>query len=222
MWAHEHIDHSITEYGIQTLNEFLNHIRAITQKNNNGALMTMFYRNFVLLVLEKLLSVMTDTLHKASFPEMCATLKTICYDLSSNQYLGQIYEPSQNQQWANNVEYVAARLSSFLQSKFDHLTEDVTRSFLIGCFKLADDSPVRSPSKQQNASNSKQLLQDPYVQHCEDFLVSIRSVHRSAASSKNSSQPPPQQNGSSSPQRRGNAMNGGAPPVAVQVNDDDL
>merc|ERR1719474_69338 len=206
MWAHEHIDHSITEYGIKTLDAFLGHIRALTAKNGNGALMTMFYSNFGLVVLEKLLHVMTDTLHKASFAEMCATLKTICHDLSNNQFLGNIFPPDQGA--SSNVEFVASRLSAFLQREFQHLTEEVTRQFLIGLFKLADSKPVRSPSKNNQLGNvhnamSQNVSRDPYVQHCEDFLVAIRSVHRSAASSNNNSQPPSTPNGGS-PRRMAN------------------
>ncbi len=226
MWAHEHIDHVITEYGIKTLNEFLRHIRALTASSCNGALMTMFYRNFVFVVLEKLLSVMTDTLHKAAFPEMCATLKTICHDLQSNNYLGSLYGPEVAAN--SNVEFVASRLSAFLQSKFGHLTEEVTRGFLIGCFKLADAKPLRSPTKGGMAGQGAEPTpkSDPYVLHCEDFLVAIRSVHRSAASSKNNSQPPP--NGSSPPNghspRRGSAMtpNGSNNQNNNNINDDDL
>ena len=61
LWAHEHIDHAICELGSRTLSEFLDHIRAITANTRSGA---MFYRNFLVLILEKLLGgrhVMTDT-----------------------------------------------------------------------------------------------------------------------------------------------------------------
>eukprot|EP00484_Ammonia_sp_Unknown_P006817 CAMPEP_0197071980 /NCGR_PEP_ID=MMETSP1384-20130603/209866_1 /TAXON_ID=29189 /ORGANISM="Ammonia sp." /LENGTH=1045 /DNA_ID=CAMNT_0042510793 /DNA_START=117 /DNA_END=3251 /DNA_ORIENTATION=- len=74
MWAHEHIDPQICEYGVKTLNQFLAHIRQITERSSNGSLITMFYQNFLFLILEKLIHVMTDTLHKSSFPSMCWTL----------------------------------------------------------------------------------------------------------------------------------------------------
>jgi len=222
MWAHEHIDHSICEYGTKTLNEFLRHIRELTAKNQNGALMTMFYRNFVLVVLEKLLHVMTDTLHKASFPEMCATLKTICHDIGGNPYLGQLYGPEVAV--SNNVEFVASKLSAFLQKEFQHLTDDVTKQFLIGLFKLAaDGKPVRSPTKGvqgAEATNNKKV--DEYVQHCEDFLVAIRSVHRSATNSQSNSQPPPNANGTASGSPRRVNANGMSNGNHINVNDDDI
>ena len=208
MWAHEHIDHQITEFGTKTLNCFLKHIRRITTNSNNGALITMFYRNFLFLILEKLVHVMTDTLHKSSFPAMCYTLKSICNDINSGcgQHLGALSAEDANH---NNQQYVAQRLSAFIQQKFQHLTSEVTNKFVIGLFQLADDkamvSPQSSPNKLKfnnnhngngngnhsannnavNAAEAHKQRRDPYVKHCEDFLVAIRSVHRSDSPNNN-------------------------------------
>ena len=163
MWAHEHIDHQICEYGTKTLNQFLQHIRNRSEQTQNGALITMFYRNFLFLILEKLLCVMTDTLHKSSFGAMCYTLKSIASDINNSQYLGNL---SDNQQ-TNNQQFVAQKLSNFIQAKFCHLTRSVIQKFVIGLFELAN-------SEETLASKSESK---PYLQHCEDFLVAIRSIH---------------------------------------------
>jgi len=206
MWAHEHIDYRITEYGIKTLNQFLQHIRKITINSNSGQLITMFYQNFIFLVLEKLIHVMTDTLHKQSFPAMCCTLKSICYDINSNQHLGKLY---QDGNYPSNYEYIASKLSQFIQNKFQHLTNEVISKFVMGLFQLANNNrmnngntPNSSPSKYPHSNNQTRAnSNDPYVQHCEDFLVAIRSVHRSnnstpaATNNNNNNTPNGQTNG---------------------------
>merc|ERR1711933_46081 len=159
MWAHEHIDHQICEYGTKTLNQFLSHIRVRSEQTQNGALITMFYRNFLFLILEKLLCVMTDTLHKSSFGAMCYTLKSIAFDINNSKYLANL---SDNQS-INNQQFVASKLSNFIQSKFSHLTTTVIQKFVIGLFELAN--------------NEETSDQKPYLQHCQDFLVAIRSIH---------------------------------------------
>merc|ERR1719309_934981 len=132
----------------------------------------MFYRNFLLLILEKLLHVMTDTLHKASFAPMCRALKGICHDINTQALLGPIAENGQG----SNQEFVAQKLSAFIQNKFQHLTGEVTHQFVLGLFRLADGvdgggmqngkgpgSPggmgMGSPMKEGKKGGSK----DPYV-----------------------------------------------------------
>jgi len=171
MWAHEHIDHQICEYGTKTLNAFLAHIRRRSAMLGNGALITMFYRNFLFLILEKLIAVMTDTLHKSSFPAMCFTLKSIANDINSNKYLEQL-DPQTPR--TNNQQFVATKLSNFIQRKFGHLTTEVIQKFVIGLFQLASASPISSPNKNNNDKTGEN---HPYVQHCQDFLVAIRSIH---------------------------------------------
>merc|ERR1719361_1669045 len=99
----------------------------------------MFYRNFLLLILEKLLHVMTDTLHKASFAPMARSLKGICHDINTQSLLGPLSENVQGGQGPGaNVEFVATKLSAFIQKKFQHLTAEVTHQFVLGLFQLAD------------------------------------------------------------------------------------
>merc|ERR1719491_2888216 len=164
----------------------------------------MFYRNFLLLILEKLLHVMTDTLHKASFAPMSRSLKGICHDINTQALLGPLSEnvnvgggQGQNGQ-GQNVEFVATKLSAFIQKKFQHLTAEVTHQFVLGLFRLADGSATGDGNAMNGANGNKGLgspggmgspgkgspkkggNKDPYVQHCEDFLVAIRSVHKGA------------------------------------------
>ena len=234
MWAHEHIDHQITQYGIKTLSQFLKHIRQITIQQDNGGLITMFYQNFIFLILEKLIHVMTDTLHKSSFAEMCYTLKSICNDINTNKHLGKLYQDGSN--YPSNYEYVASQLSQYIQNKFQHLTNDVTQKFIIGLFQLANNNnnnnggftPNTSPSKHSSSGNNNSRSNDPYVQHCEDFLVAIRSVHRSSNSTPNVDNTPSKYsskasvtntpgsitNGQNGHHQNGNTMN--------DINDDDL
>jgi len=242
MWAHEHIDHAICELGIRTLGQFLRHIRDLTQKSANGALMTMFYRNFLLLILEKLLHVMTDTLHKASFAPMSRSLKGICHDINTQALLGPLSHSEnvkQNGQ-GQNVEFVATKLSAFIQKKFQHLTAEVTHQFVLGLFRLADGSATGDGNAMNGANGNKGLgspggmgspgkgspkkggNKDPYVQHCEDFLVAIRSVHKGAENGG-----APQQNqGQQQQQQQGGAVVEKSQQQQQQqqaaINDDDL
>eukprot|EP00485_Elphidium_margaritaceum_P011615 CAMPEP_0202687500 /NCGR_PEP_ID=MMETSP1385-20130828/3167_1 /ASSEMBLY_ACC=CAM_ASM_000861 /TAXON_ID=933848 /ORGANISM="Elphidium margaritaceum" /LENGTH=1175 /DNA_ID=CAMNT_0049342305 /DNA_START=97 /DNA_END=3624 /DNA_ORIENTATION=+ len=233
MWAHEHIDPSICDFGVKTLNQFLSHIRRITQNNHDGTLMTMFYQNFLFLILQKLMSVMTDTLHKSSFGAMCNTLQSICVDLNGNPHLGQLYDANAAQ---SNREYVATQLCNFLQQQFAHLTPAVIQEFVFGLFQLANAQNARTdelvmmstPTKHTNNASSAtaattttttKTQSNAFVQHCEDFLVAIRSVHRST----NAPQQTPQA------QSNGHANGvGAAPATAVgngamnELNDDDL
>eukprot|EP01084_Bolivina_argentea_P223787 378575_1 len=160
MWAHEHIDHQICEYGCRTINAFLKHIR----NTHNPQLITMFYQNFLFLIVDKLIHVMTDTLHKANFVPMCRTLKSIAFDIQNNQSIGPL-DTTNNQQ--NNTQFVANHLSNAIQNKFPHLTNDVIAKFVEGLFKLADNN------HQMNVNQNNQNNKPPYIQHCEDFLVAL-------------------------------------------------
>lgn len=232
MWAHEHIDHAICELGIRTLGQFLRHIRGLTARTQSGALMTMFYRNFLLLILEKLLHVMTDTLHKASFAPMSRALKGICHDINTQQLLGPLWSAEQPAQ--SNQEFVAMKLSAFIQNKFQHLTAEVTHQFVLGLFELANAPDVASQangkgpgspggmgSPGKEGAGKKDAHSDPYVQHCEDFLVAIRSVHKGAdngGAQQGQGQQQGQQQGGAVVEKSTHSQNG----AAVDFNDDDL
>jgi len=230
MWAHEHIDHAICELGIRTLGQFLRHIRGLTARTQSGALMTMFYRNFLLLILEKLLHVMTDTLHKASFAPMSRALKGICHDINTQQLLGPLWSAEQPAQ--SNQEFVAMKLSAFIQNKFQHLTAEVTHQFVLGLFELANAPDVASQANGKGPGSpggmgspgkegKKDAHSDPYVQHCEDFLVAIRSVHKGAdngGAQQGQGQQQGQQQGGAVVEKSTHSQNG----AAVDFNDDDL
>merc|ERR1712129_211954 len=165
----------------------LAHIR----QRNNSALITMFYQNFLFLILEKLIAVMTDTLHKSSFPAMCGTLRSIAADICSNSMI----KPLSPNKQESNQQFVARRLSAFIQSKFAHLTSEVIQKFVIGLFALADGK------------------QEKYLLHCKDFLVAIRSIHQTET--KQQSQQQQQEN-------QANTNGNGNNVKQDDINDDDL
>merc|ERR1712129_6328 len=169
----------------------LAHIR----QRNNSALITMFYQNFLFLILEKLIAVMTDTLHKSSFPAMCGTLRSIAADICSNSMI----KPLSPNKQESNQQFVARRLSAFIQSKFAHLTSEVIQKFVIGLFALAADS----------GSDGGKQKQEKYLLHCEDFLVAIRSIHQTEAKQQ-------------SRQQENANTNGNGNVKQDDINDDDL
>eukprot|EP01083_Nonionella_stella_P085307 236504_1 len=98
---------------------FVNMAVAPTRNTHNPQLITMFYQNFLFLIVDKLIHVMTDTLNKANFVPMCRTIKSIAFDIQNNKSIGPL-DTTNNQQ--NNTQFVDNHLSNAIQSNFHLLT----------------------------------------------------------------------------------------------------
>ena len=157
LWGIEHIDTNICDTSIKTTELFLKNIK----KLNNYTI--IFYQNYLFQILEKLFNVMTDTLHKSIFPDICKVLYLIFNDIQQiNINFNQNNNNSKNQN-----DYIANQIQIFLNNKFNHLTNDVINNFILGLFKITNN----------NNNNNNNQNYNIFIKHCNDFLIQIKKIH---------------------------------------------
>lgn len=186
LWAEEHIDIKICEIGVQTLYEFIKNIKRFG--NGDGKLVHQFYKNFTIIILKKIINVMTDTLHKSIFPQICRVFKLLMNDIQNEAIVGQLYvgDDDHKIQYNNNKEFIAHQLNDYFLEQFPHLTNDVNQNLIIGFFQLSTDeldgnfmNGVQNININGNDGQMKKKKVNVFQQHCEDFLVQIKTVHHS-------------------------------------------
>jgi len=173
VWAFKHTERTVAETGLEILHELLLNVSQVPD-----AAKQPFYRAFVLPLIQDVLAVMTDRLHKSGF-KMHATLLRHLFHLVEAGHVtvplfdGGNYPTNQafmREHVANLLKCASASESMchrhgasmarptpffFRRSSFPNLTHQQVVDFVVGCFDLRMDLPS-------------------FKTHLRDFLVQLK------------------------------------------------
>jgi len=147
VWAFKHTERNISEAGLEILIEMLQNVARVPQISQH------FYQSFLLPLVQDVLGIMTDRLHKSGFKLQATVLMHLFHLICSGQVQVPLFDPASNPGIPDNVEFVKAHVAGLLVEAFPNLTKQQVSTFVLGLFDIALDLDA-----------FKQLLRDFLIQ----------------------------------------------------------
>lgn len=149
VWAFKHTERNIAETGLEILYELLMNV------GRTPSVAQGFYRQFLLSLIQDILAVMTDRLHKSGF-KMHATLLRHMFQLVEGGHVTlELYDAAQHPGVTSNRQYVADFVGNLLLSSFPNLTKAQVAGFVAGLLNAEMDL-------------------NTFKLHLRDFLVTLK------------------------------------------------
>ncbi|OQR83115.1 CRM1 C terminal Exportin 1-like protein [Achlya hypogyna] len=153
VWAFKHTERNVAETGLETLYALLLNVR------ENPVIAASFYRSFYLSLLQDILVVLTDRLHKFGFKMHAAILRHMFTIVESNQVAIPLWESLPNAPamppGQTNAAFLKEYVANMIGSSFPNMSPNQVRLFVIGCFDLGKDLAH-------------------FKKHLRDFLVNVK------------------------------------------------
>lgn len=150
IWAFKHTERSIAETGLEILDKLLANVEA---SPDNFA--QVFYQNYFLGLLEDVLYVLTDRLHKSSFSMQATILKRMYSNISSGRVQVPIGQRNPQTQNLNNQMFIHQYTSNLICNAFPNTSKPGVEKFMQGLFDLDKDLTT-------------------FKVHVRDFLITIQ------------------------------------------------
>ena len=129
VWAFKHTERNISETGLDILQELLNNIAPHPQISQP------FYMTFLLPLIQDIMVVMTDRLHKSGFKIQAAILMHIFHQVQ----LGHVAIPNGGPSNPDNAAFLKEHVANLLMASFPNLTKNQVVNFVIGLFDTTKD-----------------------------------------------------------------------------------
>ncbi|CAM9157205.1 unnamed protein product [Discosporangium mesarthrocarpum] len=149
VWAMKHTERNIAETGLDIMYELLQNV------GNTPEVAQGFYQQFLLSLIQDILAMMTDRLHKSGFKMHATLLRHIFHLVEGNHITLELYDPQQHPGVTSNQQYVADFVGNLLLSSFANLTKTQVANFVAGLF--SSDMDLNS-----------------FKIHLRDFLVTLK------------------------------------------------
>ena len=149
-WGFKHASHNIAEISLQTLQDIL---LQFSQSNFAEA----FYQRFLLSLVQSLLQVLTDGLHKSALTLQASLLAHIFVIVLEDRVQGPLWKPEDGS-FPSNKEFLKQHLSLLLHNEFNQLTFNHVAAMVEGLMLSS-----------KNSSLFKQNLRDLLVTIKEDL-----------------------------------------------------
>ncbi|KAG6614158.1 CRM1 C terminal Exportin 1-like protein [Phytophthora cinnamomi] len=153
IWAFKHTERNVADTGLATLFALLLNIQ------ENPQIAAGFYRSFYLLLLQDILAVLTDRLHKFGFKLHAAILRHMFAIVESNHVAVPLWESVPNAgpvpPGQTNSAFLKDYVANLIGSSFPNLSRAQVVEFVVGCFDMSKDLPT-------------------FKKHLRDFLVNIK------------------------------------------------
>mmetsp|Transcript_4585 Transcript_4585/g.12407 ORF Transcript_4585/g.12407 Transcript_4585/m.12407 type:complete len:1103 (-) Transcript_4585:1209-4517(-) len=157
IWAFKHTERNVAETGLTILLEFIENIRT-------SPYVDYFFRLFFKLVLNDLLSVLTDTLHKPGFKLQTLILMHLLQIASS----GHLKEPIWSSEIAQDVAYATA--NGTMQASNALFVRNHLMHLLKSAFPNLSDAQVSEVVRGMLESSDEKVFKG----HIRDFLVQTK------------------------------------------------
>ena len=144
VWAFKHTERNISETGLEILEELLHNIAPHSQ------IAQPFYQTFLLPLIQDIMVVMTDRLHKSGFKLQASILMHIFHQVQSGQVLAPLSDGV-----TDNVQFLKEHVAGLLISAFPNLTQAQVIAFVVGLFDVTKDLTA-------------------FKQHLRDFLIAVK------------------------------------------------
>lgn len=132
VWAFKHTERNVAETGLEILLELCEHMTK-TPDVAQG-----FYQAFLLPLIQDILAVMTDRLHKSGFKLHVQILRHLFHLVESGQVIVPLFDPEAHPNY-NNAQYVREYVGNLLLTSFPTLNQTQVVQFLDTVFDLRLD-----------------------------------------------------------------------------------
>lgn len=153
IWAFKHTERNVAETGLSTLFALLLNIQGDAQISAG------FYRSFYLVLLQDILAVLTDRLHKPGFKLHAAILRHMFTVAETGQVNVPLWEslpnPQQMPMGQTNSGFLKDYVANLIGTSFPNLSRSQVVEFVVGCFDINKDLPT-------------------FKKHLRDFLVHVK------------------------------------------------
>jgi len=135
IWAVKHLERNIADTGLQILFDLINNVQQSDVANE-------FYKAYFISLLQDILGVLTDTLHKPGFRLQSLILQKLFQILDSGAITVPLWVSASNPDinaFPNNAVYVRQFVSQLLLTAFPNLTAAQVDQFVLGLFTTQKD-----------------------------------------------------------------------------------
>lgn len=133
VWAFKHTERNVADTGLEILYELLLNVGRAPDTAKQP-----FYQAFLLPLLQDILAVMTDRLHKSGFKMHATLLRHIFHLVEAGQVTAPLYDPTREQH-ASNQTFLRDHVANLLATSFPNLTRRQVFDFVVGLFDLRMD-----------------------------------------------------------------------------------
>jgi len=155
IWAVKHIERTVAETGLTILLDLLTNIERSEVAND-------FYRQYFIPLVQDILGVLTDTLHKPGFPLQATILAKLFHIVESGAITQPLWVGNPNLppgvSFPNNQTYVRQFVVNLLRKSFATVTQSQVEQFVAGLFAL----------------NTRP---DQFKTHIRDFLIQLKEFN---------------------------------------------
>jgi len=167
VWAFKHTARDISETGLDILLELMNNIAAAAGSGNDGKggsggtgaageeFAQSFYSSFLLALIQDILGVMTDRLHKSGFKVQAMILMNLFHLVQAGNVRVPLFDTALHPGFTDNAQYLKEHVGHLLLQTFPNLSTVQVVAFVNGCFDVSLDHTA-------------------FKQHMRDFLINVK------------------------------------------------
>lgn len=146
IWAVRHVERNVADTGLNTLYELLINVE-------KSDLTTQFYQTYYVSILQDILAVLTDTLHKPGFTTQIGILNKLVGIVER----GDIRVPlwGTDGHYPSNSVFVQYHVANLLSGAFPHVSRPQIENIVLGMFTLYKD-------------------ENKFKIHMRDFLIQLK------------------------------------------------
>jgi len=148
VWAFKHTERNVSETGLEILQELLVKLSISPQ------IAQAFYSQFLLSLIQDVMGILTDRLHKSGFALQAAALRHMFHTVQSGQVEAPLFDTTKAS-YTDNATFLRAHIAQLIQTAFPNLTLPQNETFVTGLFDL-------------------NLNPDQFREHLRDFLIQIK------------------------------------------------
>ena len=123
VWAFKHTERTVAETGLEILHELLLNVSQVPD-----AAKQPFYRAFVLPLIQDVLAVMTDRLHKSGFKMHATLLRHLFHLVEAGHVTVPLFDGGQ---FPTNQAFMREHVANLLKSSFPNLTHQQVVDFVL-------------------------------------------------------------------------------------------
>jgi exportin-1 len=148
-FAIKHTERNVAETGLDIMYELLQNV------NRHEHIAQEFYQQFLLQLIQEVLYVMTDRLHKSGIKMHSMLLRDMLHLVEQGKVTVPLFDPATYAPGTTNPGFLKEFIGNLILTQFPNLTQPQVVQFVTGLFDLTMDVPT-------------------FKQHLRDFLVSLR------------------------------------------------
>jgi len=148
-FAIKHTERNVAETGLDILFELLQNV------DRHPTVAQEFHQQFLVLLVQEVLYVMTDRLHKSGIKMHATLLRHLCHAVEMGQVTAPLFNPAEHPAGMTNPAFLRTYIAQLLSSQFTNLGQAQVVGFVTGLFDVAMDVAA-------------------YKAHLRDFLVALK------------------------------------------------